>query len=77
MLSGRKSGVFKFDQMAQIILDDVVHCGGSLQTLNTYSGDQLYKYYRFVVKINTLRKLFFVSMRCEIIPVKFQVNFIY
>jgi hypothetical protein len=46
MLSGRKSGVFKFDQMAQIILDDVVHCGGSLQTLNTYSGDQLYKYYR-------------------------------
>jgi hypothetical protein len=32
--------------MASIILGDVAYCGGSLQTLNTHSGDQLYRYYR-------------------------------
>jgi hypothetical protein len=35
--------------MAQIIRGDVAHCGGSLQTLNTLSGDQLYRYYRFLM----------------------------
>jgi hypothetical protein len=32
--------------MAQNNMDDVAHCGKSLQTLNEDSGDQLYRYYR-------------------------------
>jgi hypothetical protein len=42
-----KSNALEFDQMAQIIRDDVAHCGISLQTFNTLSGDQLYMYYRY------------------------------
>jgi hypothetical protein len=33
--------------MAQNNMDDVAHCGKSLQTLNENSGDQLYRYYRY------------------------------
>jgi hypothetical protein len=35
------------DLMAQNNMDDVAHCGKSLQTLNENSGDQLYRYYRY------------------------------
>jgi hypothetical protein len=34
--------------MARNNEDDVAYCGKSLQTLNEVSGDQLYRYYRFV-----------------------------
>jgi hypothetical protein len=34
------------DLMAINNIDDVAHCGKSLQTLNEDSGDQLYRYYR-------------------------------
>jgi hypothetical protein len=35
--------------MARNNEDDVAYCGKSLQTLNEVSGDQLYRYYRYVM----------------------------
>jgi hypothetical protein len=44
----RKSNASNFDPKAAIFLGDVAHCETSLQTLNAVSGDQLYRYYRFL-----------------------------
>jgi hypothetical protein len=39
-------GLLDDDLMARNNIGDVAYCGKSLQTLNEYSGDQLYRYYR-------------------------------
>jgi uncharacterized protein RhaS with RHS repeats len=37
--------------MARNNIDDVAHCGKSLQILNEDNGDQLYRYYRYAPTI--------------------------
>jgi hypothetical protein len=44
----RESSPSKFNQKAVIISDVIAHCESSLQTFNAVSGDQLYRYYRFL-----------------------------
>jgi hypothetical protein len=44
----RTSGPLAHNLMARNNRDDVDHCGKSLQTLNEDSGDQLYRYYRYL-----------------------------
>jgi hypothetical protein len=48
-----KPGSLDDDLMAKNNTDDVAHCGKILQTLNEYSGDQLYRYYRYMCYLVT------------------------
>jgi hypothetical protein len=41
-------GLLDDDLMVRNNIGDVAHCGRSLQTLNEDSGDQLYRYYRYL-----------------------------